>query len=52
MGKSLLLQVLGSTYCGAMLVHYQENKFGKENEFIHQKQKQRKQNLTVSDALF
>ena len=31
---SSLLQVLRPTYSGEMLVHYQENKFGKENEDI------------------
>lgn len=32
MGINLLLQVSGPTYCRAVLEHYKESKFGKENQ--------------------
>lgn len=41
---SPLLQVSGPNYCGT--VHYQENKFGKENE------ESCKRILTVNDVLY
>lgn len=46
MGINSLFQVSGLTYHGAVLLHYQENKFGRENEDTP------KRILTMNDTLF